>query len=114
MGTFGSPRARDLFSWPGVYWGSCVPSLFSVRPISGKFPAPALGQRSVYDGMVAQRWECLALHHSDGQHMLLAPVFVDPLKSIEFCVWVRLIYASVNVLLGEAACFLKQLKVERM
>lgn len=82
-----------------------MPSLFSVRPISGKFPAPALGRHSVYDGMVAQRWERLALHHSGVQRMLLAPVFVDPLKSTEFCVWVRLIYASANVLLGEAACF---------
>lgn len=90
-----------------VYWGSCVLSIFSVRPICGKFPASAhpLGQCSLCDRIIAQCWEYLAFHHPDVQCMLLARVSVDSLKSTEFWVWVRLIYASGNVLLGEAACF---------
>lgn len=63
-----------------------VLSLFSVRPIYGKFPASAyvFGQRSLCDRVVAQCREHSLFHLSDVWHMLLARVFVDPLKSTEF------------------------------
>lgn len=60
-----------------------VLSLFSVRPIYGKFPASAyvFGQRSLCDRVVAQCREHSVFHHSDVWHMLLAGSLLILLKA---------------------------------